>query len=146
MPWSADWRLDRAEKLGLTFEQYTAYADLEHAYHRDTCLCEWDGGYGDDGSQHRRIVPNPHCNMHRAEDGEERLEAKRRTWQWSITSKFDHCIHIAHVQERGLLVPRTFVYFIEFGARMVAPEQLEAQNKALSGLALLARLCQGGDL
>lgn len=72
-----DWMGQLAAALNMTLSRYEAYADLQRAYHAETCLCEWDGGYGDDGSQCKRIVPNPHCNQHRAEDWVDRMEVKR---------------------------------------------------------------------
>ncbi len=35
-----------------------------------SCECEYDGGYGDDGSQVRRF-PNPLCPVHAQDDAED---------------------------------------------------------------------------
>lgn len=59
------------EEITRTMDAYPrAMAAMEeHDRMMAACACEYDGGYGDDGSQGRRF-PNQNCPVHAQEDSE----------------------------------------------------------------------------
>lgn len=91
MGWIADWTAEREAKrsaeLGMTISQYRAWSDIQSHYHRETCECEVEGGYGDDGSGTRRgISPNYRCEMHRVDDWCDRHDVLGRV-AWKATRR-----------------------------------------------------------
>lgn len=63
---------EHAEEITRTMDAYPrAMAAMEeHERKMAICECEYDGGYGDDGTQVRRF-PNPICPVHAQDDHEE---------------------------------------------------------------------------
>ncbi len=63
--------MEHDEEIGRVLAVYGAAMDAMRANERlmRNCSCDFDGGYGDDGSQVRRI-PVTGCPVHAEEDAE----------------------------------------------------------------------------
>lgn len=59
------------DEITRTMDAYPKAMDAMEAHERlmESCICEFDGGYGDDGSQVRRF-PKAGCPIHAEEDAE----------------------------------------------------------------------------
>ena len=85
---SGEWAQMQAAKMGMTVAQYEAWLDVSDAYPfpqyvDESCQCEAEGGYGDDGSGTRRgISPNYRCPVHRMNDWQDRHEVTRTIYTW----------------------------------------------------------------